>query len=297
MPNISGMGAAFLITLREGLEIALVLAVLLGYLAKTDRKHSMRGVALGAGVATVVCIVAGLIVHALTRGLNGKAEPAVEGTLALFAAAVLTWMILWMRKNARNMGGELRARLDGATTVRAVAFVAFVAVAREGFEATLFLLGAETGGTSGGQVVIGGLLGLAVAAVVGVLVYRYGKNIDLRTFFRYTGVLLIFFAAGLVGKAVHELGDLLSLGDLWLFSPAWVITSGPLATGFMHDFLEGMFGWSSDAERIRVIAYFAYLVPVLWLFLRPDRPTAAVTGYRHDDSPSGIPSAATVESR
>jgi high-affinity iron transporter len=266
------MGAAFLITLREGLEIALVLAILLGYLAKTGKHDRMRGVAIGSAAATVLCIIAGLIVHAVTSGLHGKAEPAVEGTLALFAAAVLTWMILWMRKNARNMGGELRSRLDGADTVGAVAVIAFVAVAREGFETVLFLLGAEAGNTSGAQVVLGGLLGLAVSAVIGVLVYRHGKNIDLRTFFRYTGVLLIFFAAGLVGKSVHEFSELLSFDQGWLFAPAWTIVNGPLATGFVHDFLEGMFGWSASPERIRVVAYFAYLLPVLWLFLSPQAP-------------------------
>ena len=292
------MGASFLITLREGLEIALVLAILLGYLAKTGRHDRMRGVALGAGAATVVCLVAGIIVHALTSGLTGKAEPAVEGTLSLLAAIVLTWMILWMRKNARSMGGELRSRLDGATTVGAVAVIAFVAVAREGFEATLFLLGAEAGNSSGTQVVIGGLLGLAVAAVIGVLVYRYGKNIDLRTFFRYTGVLLIFFAAGLVGKAVHEFGELLEFDSTWLFGSAWTISSGPLATGFLHDFLEGMFGWSSEPERLRVVAYFAYLLPVLWIFLRPDaaRPVEAATATVTTDT-AGIPSPVTAEHR
>ena len=292
------MGASFLITLREGLEIALVLAILLGYLAKTGRHDRMRGVALGAGAATVVCLVAGIIVHALTSGLTGKAEPAVEGTLSLLAAIVLTWMILWMRKNARSMGGELRSRLDGATTVGAVAVIAFVAVAREGFEATLFLLGAEAGNSSGTQVVIGGLLGLAVAAVIGVLVYRYGKNIDLRTFFRYTGVLLIFFAAGLVGKAVHEFGELLEFDSTWLFGSAWTISSGPLATGFLHDFLEGMFGWSSEPERLRVVAYFAYLLPVLWIFLRPDAaPTAAASHEAVTTATAGIPSPVTAEHR
>jgi high-affinity iron transporter len=145
-------------------------------------------------------------------------------------------------------------------------------------------------------VVIGGLLGLVVAAVIGVLVYRYGKNIDLRTFFRYTGVLLIFFAAGLVGKAVHEFGDLLDLHDGWLFGSAWTIVSGPLATGFVHDFLEGMFGWSSEPERIRVVAYFAYLVPVLWIFLRPDAPQPAAFTTEAADA-AGIHTPVAAERR
>jgi len=269
------MGAAFLITLREGLEIAIVLAILVGYLVKTDRRDQLRSVWLGAGIATVVCLIAGLIVHALTDGLEGKAEQAVEGTLALSAALVLTYMILWMHKNARSMGGHLRSRVDGAQTAGALAAVAFIGVAREGFETVLFLLGAETGDVSGTQVVIGGLLGLAVSAVIGVLIYVGGTRIDLRRFFRYTGIVLILFAAGLVGKAAHEFRELLGFESGWLVDPMWTITSGPLASGVLYDFLRGLFGWSPEPERIRVIAYFAYAVPVLWWFTRPAPTDAA----------------------
>jgi high-affinity iron transporter len=264
------MGAAFLITLREGLEISLVLAILLGYLAKIGRTDRTQAVWAGTGIAAAVCVVAGVAVHLATKGLHGNAEPAVEGTLALLACAVLTWMILWMHKNAKSMGGHLRAKLDGAQTGGAIAAIAFIAVAREGFETVLFLLGAETGTATGGQVVAGGLLGLAVSSVVGVLIYRFGKNIDLRTFFRYTGALLILFAAGLAGKVVHEYGELLGLHG-WLFDPMWTITSGAFASGSVHDFLEGLFGWSATPERARVLVHLAYLLPVLTLFLRPGR--------------------------
>lgn len=270
------MGAAFLITLREGLEIALVLAILLGYLAKTERRDGMPAVWLGAAVAAAACVVAGVVVHLITEDLHGTAEQAVEGGLAVSAALVLTWMILWMRKNARSLGGHLRARVDGAAGTRALAVISFVAVAREGFETVLFLLGADTESASGTQVVVGGLIGLAVSAVVGVLVYRFGSRIDLRTFFRVTGVLLILFAAGLVGKAVHELRELAGIESGWLFAPMWTITDGVLAKGTTYDFLRGLFGWSADAERIRVFAYVAYLVPVLWMFLRPDRTPVMV---------------------
>lgn len=276
--NITDVSAAFLITLREGLEISLVLAILLGYLVKTGRAADSRSVWLGAGAAAAVCIVAGLVFNAAVGEFEGKAEQAIEGSLALAAALVLTWMILWMRKNARSLGGELRTKVDGATTASAVALIAFVAVVREGFETVLFLLGAETSGTSGGQVVVGGLLGLAVSAAIGVAVYRFGSNLDLKKFFRYTGVLLIFFAAGLVGKAFHEFRELLGFEDGWLFQPMWEITSGPFAgaaegaeDGVVYGTLSALFGWSSDPERIRVFAYVAYLVPVLWMFLRPER--------------------------
>ena len=139
---------------------------------------------------------------------EGKAEQATEGLLALAACAVLTWMIFWMRRNARSLGGELRAKVDAASTAGALTALAFIAVAREGFETVLFLLSAETQSASGSQVVVGGLFGLAVAAALGWLIYVGGRHVDSRTFFKVTGVLMILFAAGLAGKAVHEFREL-----------------------------------------------------------------------------------------
>lgn len=263
------MGASFIITLREGLEIAIVLAILVGYIVKSGRRDQLRSVWLGAGVAALACLVVGWIVHIATNGLHGKGEQAVEGALALSAAVVLTYMILWMRKNARSLGGHLRGKVDLAVTGGALAGVAFIAVAREGLETVLFLLGAESGTSSGAQVVIGGALGLVVSAVIGLLIYVGGSRIDLRSFFLYTGLLLILFAAGLAGKAVHEFRELLEFESGWLIEPMWTITSGAFASGNLHDFLKGMFGWSPTPERIRVFTYIAYAIPVLWIFLRP----------------------------
>lgn len=272
------MAASFLITLREGLEIALVLAIVTAYLVKSGRSGDLRSILVGSALAALVCIVAGVIVQVFTDGLVGKAEQATEGFLALASCAVLTWMIFWMRRNSRSMGGELRAKVDAATTAQALTLLAFVAVAREGFETVLFLLGAETQSASGSQVVIGGLLGLAVAAVLGWLIYVGGRHIDLGTFFKITGVLMILFAAGLAGKAVHELGELGGFTSGWLIDPMWTITSGSLASGTFHDFIQGLFGWAPDPERVRVLVYVAYVVPVLWLYLKPSEPSApAVT--------------------
>ncbi len=269
------MGAAFLITLREGLEASLILAILVTYLVRTGRRSAVRQVWIGSAAAAIGVTAVGLLVNAAVGGLNGKVEQAVEGTIALTACVVLTWMIFWMRRNARSLGGELRLRLDGATSAFAVVVIAFTAVAREGLETVLFLLSAETdsGDASGARVVIGGLIGLAVAAVLGVLVYLGGSHINLKMFFNITGLLLILFAAGLAGKAAHEFRELLGFESGWLIEPAWTVASGPLASGNFFDFLKGFFGWSADPERIRVIAYFAYLIPVLYLYLRrPSTP-------------------------
>ena len=278
---MTSVGASFLITLREGLEVSLVLAILIAYLVQTDRRHETGAVWRGAGLAVLMCLSVGWIIFSATGGLHGTAEQIVEGGIALVAASVLTWMIFWMRTNARTLGAELRHKVDAATTLRSLALVAFVATVREGLETALFLLSAETDASSGAQVVVGGLLGLAVAALVGWIVYRGGSRLNLRRFFQITGVLLILFAAGLVGKSVHEFREALGFETGGLVDTAWTIRSGLWADGTFYDFLKGFFGWHAETEWIRLIAYVGYIAPVLWLFLWPSSPSrneAATTG-------------------
>ena len=200
------MGSSLLITLREGLEISLVLAIILGYLAKSGRTGYFHRIWLGSGLAVLVCTLTGIAFHVAVGEFEGKSEQFIEGTLAFSAVAVLTWMIFWMRSHARGIKADLQDKLSSAIdrSPWALVAVAFVAVAREGFETVLFLVGAENQGTSGAQVVIGGLIGLAVAAVLGLLIYRGGRHIDLGKFFAWTGGLLLLFAAGLFAKGVHE---------------------------------------------------------------------------------------------
>jgi len=264
------MGSSFLITLREGLEIALVLAIIVAYLHKTGRGDRVGSVWAGSAAAAVVSVIAGFIFFKVVGEFEGKWEQFIEGTLAFAAVGVLTWMIFWMRGNARGIKSELHAKIDAAIdgSGAALAAIAFVAVAREGFETVLFLLGAETSSSSGAEVVIGGLLGLAVAAVIGYLFYLGSDRVDLRKFFNWTGLLLILFAAGLFAKGVHEFRELFEFEGAWYSTPVWEITSGPLAEGWTYDFLKGLFGWSSDPERIRVAAYFAFLVPTLWFYFK-----------------------------
>ncbi len=271
------MGASLLITLREGLEIALVLAILLSYMVKSGRGNEAKAVWMGAGIAAAACVAVGIAINITVDGLHGKTEQAVEGSLAVAACGVLTWMIFWMRRNSKSLGGELRAQVDSAVTVSGLAIIAFVAVAREGLETVLFLLGAETQTTSGSGVVVGGLIGLAIAAVLGFYFYKVGHRLNLKTFFTITAVLLILFAAGLAGKAAHEFRELLGFEGGWLFEPAWTIGDGADSTGTFYDFMKGLFGWHNEPERIRVIAYFIYLMPFLIAFLKPTKNGAGTS--------------------
>ena len=270
------MGSSFLITLREGLEASLILAILLTYLKKTDRWADARFVWAGTVAAIGICLVAGIAIFIALDGLNGKVEYAVEGFIALSATAVLTHMIFWMRSHARTLGKELRDKVD-ASVGSALAIIAFVAVLREGLETVLFLLSAETATASGGDVVIGGLLGLALSVVIGFGVYRSGNRLNLRTFFNVTAVLLLLFAAGLAGKSVHELRLFISWEAGWLVSSAWTLESGLFASATFYDFMKGLFGWHKNPENIRVLAYFTYLIPVLLVYLRGAKSVSAPT--------------------
>jgi high-affinity iron transporter len=153
------MGASFLITLREGLEVSLVLAILISYLVKSGRSSDVGAVWRGSGAAAVMCLIGGIAFNIFVGEFEGKSEQFIEGTIAILAASVLTWMIFWMRKHARSMGADLRAQVDAATTQKAIMTIAFVAVLREGLETVLFLISAETASSSGSSVVLGGLLG------------------------------------------------------------------------------------------------------------------------------------------
>jgi high-affinity iron transporter len=267
------MTTSFLITLREGLEASLIVAILLTYLNKTDRKQDARYVWFGTASAVVACLIAGTAIYLAVSGLNGKVEQAVEGTIALAAAAVLTQMIFWMRKNSSNLSSELRAKVD-ASAKTALFTIAFVAVVREGLETVLFLLSAETSSASGTSVVVGGLIGLAASVILGIAIFAGGRKVNLKQFFNITAVLLIMFAAGLAGKAVHEYRELIGWENGWLVQPAWEVTSGIWSTGTFYDFMRGFFGWHNAAENIRVITYFAFLLPTLYFYRKPVKSAA-----------------------
>jgi high-affinity iron transporter len=276
------MGASLLITLREGLEVSLVVAIIAAYLVNTGRTEYLRAMWVGVSAAVAVSLATGVVFNAVIGEFEGKWEQAIEGMLAFLAVGVLTWMIFWMRRNTKNLSGELHTKIDAALAQSpfALSIIAFIAVAREGFETVLFLLGAETGSSSGAAVVLGGIIGLAVATVIGFGFYVGSARVDLRRFFQVTGMLLILFAAGLFAKGLHEFRELFETEWLFVADRVWEVTEGPFAKGStLHDFLKGLFGWSPNPERIRVAGYFAYLLPVTWFFYRgPSANPADVDG-------------------
>jgi high-affinity iron transporter len=201
---------SFVIVLREGFEAALMVGLILGVLNKTgQRDQHARSVWLGVAAAVATSVVIGAILFAAVGELHGTAEALYEGTGMLLAAAVVTWMVFWMRKQARTLGGHLRSQVSTAVVAGgglALAMVAFIGVSREGLESALFLF-ASVGDDGVVATVIGGALGAVAAVTLGYLFYRGTLKLDLRRFFMVTGVLVIGFAAYLIIGGMHELGE------------------------------------------------------------------------------------------
>ena len=201
---------AFVITLREAFEASLVLGLVFAFLNKTgQRERHGAAVWQGTVAAIVLSIVVGGALFAIFGELDGSGEAIFEGTAMLFACVVLTWMLFWMRAQARTIGGHLRSQVGQAVATGggvALASVAFVAVAREGIETALFLF-VSVGDSGVAQTVIGGGLGLAAAVVLGVLLYRGSIKLDLKRFFLVTGLLVIAFAAYLLVAGLHEFAE------------------------------------------------------------------------------------------
>ena len=261
------MGAAFFITLREGLEAALIVVIVMGYLRQLGRTNEFRWVLLGAVAGVAVSLAAGTAVYIAVGELEGRAEELTEGIIALAAVAVLTWMIFWMRRQARTLGGDLRKQVDqklAGGVVLGLASIVFIGVVREGLETALFLL-AVVFDSSATSTAIGAFSGLALAIALGYLIYRGGERINLRLFFQVTGGLIIVVAAGLFAKGVHELQEA-GVFDT-LHAPVWDVQSNPIiGHGQFTNFLKGFLGWSPDPSVEQLAVWAIYLVVACWLF-------------------------------
>ncbi len=234
------MGAG-VVMLREGFEASLVVGIVLAFLKRTNRQEGFWPVWIGALSALVLSFGVGALLFAVGAELEGRAEALFEGATMLFAAALLTWMIFWMRRQARTIRRELEEQVEHALakgSAFALGLVAFVGVLREGVETALFLLGTVEGAnalvaTSSAAV------GLAVAVALGYAFYRGASRLDLRRFFTVTSVLLLLFAGWLLAQGLHELEE------------------------------GGLF---PESEPLLVAAFLALAGPTLYLYLRRPRP-------------------------
>lgn len=257
--------SALLIALREGIEMALVVGIVLAYLGQTGTMRAARWVWAGVAAASAVSLGFLGVLNALHAEFQGATEQIFEGVTMVLAAAFLTWMILWMLRNARYLKGELHRGVEAALARGGAAWglflLVFFAVVREGVELALLLFAAPGEGK-----LIGTVIGLAIAVGVGVVIYAFGRAIDLRTFFRVTSALLVLFAAGLIAHAAHEFAEAGILAaiegpKLWTTKAFLPDNEG------LGSILRALFGYQDEPTVIELVTYLGYFLAV-WLLWR-----------------------------
>ena len=276
MFDIGAFTSGLLTGLREGVEAALIVSIICAYLARTGNLGHLRRVGLGVAAAVVASAALGLVIFVTLGELRSPWEQVFEGTTMLLAAAVVTAMLFWMRRQASSVAGQLQRALErvlSSGSAWSLALLAFTAVIREGLETALFLVGQATaattsaGGAGAASVLAGAAVGLAISVGLGYAFYRGSRRLNLGRFFRWTGVLLVFIAAGLLSSAVHEFVEIgwITLGAQSAFDISRTL-SNDAGAGL---FLRALFGYSSTPEVVALAAWGSYLVVILSLYLRP----------------------------
>jgi len=259
------MLASYLLSLREGIEAALIVGIVLGALRQIRREDLKPIVWLGVLSAAGISLVTAILLNLLGLSLEGAAEPIFEALTMILAAILLTWMIFWMSRVGRTLKGRLEADVQRAAHIRskrALFLVAFVAVLREGVELALFLT-ATLFASDAAQTIVGAFLGLSTAILLGWSLFATTVRLDLRRFFQVTGVLLILFAAGLVAHAVHELNEVGWIPAI--IEHVWDMNHILNEKSLLGQFLTALFGYNGNPSLTEVFAYFLYFIVVFFL--------------------------------
>ena len=267
------MLVAFLIMLREGIEAALIVGIVAGFLKQSGYSRMMPKVWAGVVLAALMCLGLGLWIHNKTGEIPQKQQEFVVGALGLFAVAMLTYMVLWMKKASRSLKQSLQQSVSSALQRGeghgwALVSMAFLAVAREGLESVFFLIAVFNQAPTA-EMPLGAVLGLVAAAVIGYLIYKGGVKINLGKFFQWTGVLLIFVAAGLLAgafRALHEAG-VWNIGQTIVFDSSHILHNDSV----MGVLMGGFFGYTDHPVVSDLVLYVVYLVTVLYLFFRQQK--------------------------
>lgn len=261
-----------LIGLREGLEAALVVVILVAFLVKTDRRWALRHVWTGVGVAVALSVALGALLTYGTRQLSFDTQELIGGTASIIAVVFVTFMVFWMKSASRTISGELKGKLDQALDMGplAIALVAFLGVGREGLETAIFFYATtEAAGQGNNQPLIGWVIGLGGAVVLGWLSYRGAVKINLTKFFRWTGILLVLVAAGILAYGLHDLQEAGFLPGLTALAFDVSATVDP--GSWYATLLKGIFNFTPATTVLQAVAWVLYVGVVLTLFLRPAR--------------------------
>lgn len=262
----------FIITLREGVEIAVVLAIILAYLKQLGQMKETGKVWLGTGAAALVSILVAMGIFFIlgTTEIEGF-QAILEGTLKIVAVIMLTWMTIWMKRQGGNIGSDLKRRIQVALShgsVWTLASLAFVSVLREGIETVLFIVGSAQE-TSAFATVIGSILGFGVAAILGYILYRETHSIPLKSFFTAMSVLLIVMAAGLLSGGIHEFQELhmIPVGIEQVWSTKGILDQ----TSTIGGLLKAIFGYADTPNLVQVLAYWTYLAGAFYAYFKPSK--------------------------
>jgi high-affinity iron transporter len=262
----------FVIGLREGLEAALIVGIIAAFLGQQGRRDALRQVWTGTTIAVLICIGIAIALQVISSDLPQQQQEGLETVVGALAVCMVTYMILFMRRHARDLKGDLEGAAASALasgSSRALVVMAFLAVLREGFETAVFLL--ATFHASGDATVswIGAVLGILVAVVIGYGIYKGGVRLNLARFFKITGLVLVVVAAGLVMTAFMTANEAgwLTFGQAQAFDLSWLVRPGtPLSS-----LLTGVLGIQPYPAWIMVIAWLVYLVPMVLIVAWPGR--------------------------
>lgn len=283
-----------LIGLREGLEASLVVVILAAFLVKTDRRWALRYVWAGVAMAVVLSVALGAVLTFGTRQLSFEQQELIGGSASILAVGFVTAMVFWMRTAARTISGELKGRLDRALDIGplAVALVGFLGVGREGLETAIFFYATtQAAGQGNAQPLVGWVVGLAAAAALGVGIYKGAVRIDLGRFFRWTGIVLVIVAGGILAYGLHDLQEAGVLPGLT--SLAFDVSHVIAPDSWYGALLKGLVNFTPATTWLQGVAWLLYVGVVLTLFLRPVRSTPPA-GLGAGGSSTGSAPARTV---
>jgi high-affinity iron transporter len=265
---------SFVIGLREGLEAALIVGIVAAFLVRQGRRDALRQVWFGVAGAVALCLGLGLVLDLLERSLPQREQEALETVIGLVAVALVTWMILWMRRHARSLKSGLESAAGAALargSTRALVVMAFLAVLREGLETAVFLLATFQASLDRVSASAGAVLGIAAAALLGYALYRGGTRINLQRFFTLTSVVLVVVAAGLLMTAAHTAHEAgwVNVGQATALDLHWLVRPGTPWSSVVT----GVLGIQPRPTVVEIAVWVAYLVPMLALVLRPNGPS------------------------
>ena len=265
------MVAAFVLFLREGLEASLIVSLLFAALRQLGMTHQARAVWIGVGLAVLGSLLGGLALYITIHNYAGSTFQTIFETITyLVAVVLLTTMTFWMQSHSRSMKKEFVAKASAASSGFALGLLAFSTVGREGLETAVFML-AFAFQTSGPQLLLGAALGLLVSIGLCILIYRLGYRLDYRLFFRVMGIVLLFFAAGLLGNAVQNMQELnwIAIGTTPLWNTAHILSEDSTLGDILHTFL----GYAESPTILQGLTYSAYLLVAggifFWITRKP----------------------------